>query len=216
MMKVLNCLPIMLLALLTACAANKVTEESHSGFLANYAQLQPSEIYPNSKVFVESDVNFSNYKSLMIDKVVILSSAALENPNDSLMRSIATQYEQELKDSFRQQGYKIVNQAGAGTARIQTAITSVYTSFDDLKAYQYIPIAAAITGTMRATGKAKRNARVMMEAKVTDAKTNQLLASIIDLQKGEEVDEGNKVSISDVKPVLKQWATRFAKAFASL
>lgn len=202
--------------LVSGCAANKVTEEKYSGFLDNYSQLEQSKTYADSKVFVEPTADFSNYKKLIIEKVVILSPGALEKPNDSLMASIATTYEEELKKNFRGKGYTIVQQGGKGTARIQAAITSVYTSFDDLKAYQYIPIGAAITGAMRVSGTTKRNARVMMEAKVTDAKTGQLLVSIIDLQKGKEVENQGKVILNDVRPVLQQWAKLFAKAFSLL
>ena len=59
--------------------------------------------------------------------------------------------------------FNIVEQAGDGTIRIQAAITSVFTSYDDLKGYQYIPIAAAVTGAARASGVEKQSVRVMSE-----------------------------------------------------
>ena len=215
-MKLFNIFLMTAAVLITGCAANEVTKEKYSGFLGNYSQLQQSPTYPASKIFIEPKTNFSNYKTIIIEKVVILSGGALAQPNNSLLQSIASTYQGELKKSFKAKGYTIVTHGGVGTARIQAAITSVHTSFDDLKAYQYIPTSAAITGAMRASGSAKKNARVMMEAKVTDAKTGQLLASIVDLQKGKEVEESGEVTLNDVRPVLKQWAKRFATAFSLL
>ncbi|MBL4744137.1 MAG: DUF3313 domain-containing protein [Cycloclasticus sp.] len=216
-MKKLNIGVAVLVVFLAGCAANKVTEDKYSGFLSNYSQLEQSDIYPETKLYVAPNVDFSNYKSVMIDKVKILDPDGLERPNNTLLVSIATAYENELKTSFRKKGYGIVGKPELGVIRIQAAITSVYGSYDDLKAYQYIPISAAITGAMRATGTTQKNARVMMEAKVTDAKSGQLLASVIDLQKGKALESSDsKVALDDVMPVLQQWALRFANALARL
>lgn len=216
-MNKLNIAVSVLVVFLVGCATNKVTEEKYSGFLNNYSQLEQSDIHPETKRYIAPNANFSSYKGVMIDKVKIIFPDGLERPDNTLLTSIAKAYEDELKTSFRDRGYVVTQTAKPGVARIQAAITSVYSSYDDLKAYQYIPIAAAITGTMRASGATQKSARVMMEAKVTDAKSGKLLATVMDLQKGkEQKSSASKITLDDVRPILTQWALRFANALARL
>ncbi len=205
------------LVLLTGCATNKVTEDKYSGFLDNYSQLEQSDIYPETKLYIVPNVDFSSYKGVMIDKVRIIFPDGLARPKNLLLTSIAKAYEEELKTSFTDKGYVVTQTEKPGIARIEAAITSVYSSFDDLQAYQYIPIGAAITGAMRVSGASQKSARVMMEAKVTDAKNGKLLASVVDLQKGKELkSSSSKVTLDEARPILQQWALRFANAFGRL
>jgi len=81
--------------------------------------------------------------------------------------AIADKYEAMLNQKISKRA-KVVDQAGPGVIRLQTAITSVYTSHDDLRGYQYIPVAAAITGGARATGAEKKSARMMSELRIVD------------------------------------------------
>ncbi len=110
-----------------------------------------------------------------------------------------------------------MDQAGPGTLRVQAAITSVYLSYDDMKVYQYISIAAAVTGISRASGASDKRLRVVSEVKVVDSVNGKLLAEAIDLESGDKaVDETDKIQLSDVAPVLDFWAGRISSRLANL
>lgn len=216
-MNKLNLVIAVLVAFLSGCAANKVTEEKYSGFLDNYAQLEDNDDYDETKRYINPKVDFSTYKGVIIDKVKVIFPDGLERPDNQLISSIAKAYEDELKTSFRAKGYEVTQVAKPGVARIQAAITSVYVSYDDIKAYQVIPIAAVIEGVGRGTGMIDKSARIMSEAKITDSVTGELMASAIDLQEGKKKESSeSEISVDDVRPVLKQWSKRFADAMSRL
>ncbi len=204
-------------ALLSGCASNQVSEEKYSGFLSDYSILKQSPRDEDTRAYVAPDVDWSQYNNVMVDKVLVMTPDGDEEQqaDPKLLIAIAERYEALIKDNLSH-NFTIVDQPGEGTIRFQAAITSVYSSFDDLKAYQYIPISAAITGVARASGSSEKNARVMTEMKMIDSVKGQLLAQAIDLKAGKEIsDENPEITLSDVLPVLDQWAQRIAERLTS-
>jgi len=204
-------------ALLSGCASNnKITDDNYSGFLSDYSILK---VTPNDKDtlgYVNRDANWQKYNSAMVDKVVVITPDGDIKTDGKLLVAIADKYHEliikKLSDNFT-----IVNTAGSNTIRIQPAITSVFASYDDLKGYQYIPIAAAVTGGKRAAGAEKKNARVMSEIKMIDSVDGELLAAAVDLKAGKKVqDESLGVSLADVLSILEQWAQRIDDRITSL
>ena len=112
----------------------------------------------------------------------------------------------------------MVDAAGEGTIRLQAAITSVFTSYDDMKGYQYIPIAAAVTGAARASGAEDKHARVMTEIKLIDSVNGHLLGQAVDLKGNEEkaVEDSSEITLADTVPVLEQWAQRITNRLVDL
>jgi len=144
----------------------------------------------------------------MVDKVLIISPDADAQTDQKLLVAIADKYEALLKQKLAKE-FNVVNNAGSGTIRLQTAITSVFSSYDDLKGYQYIPIAAAVTGGRRAAGGEKQSTRVMSELRILDSVDGQLLGQAVDLKAGaEKQDKNSAVLLADVNPILEQWASR--------
>ncbi len=204
-------------AFLSGCAQNTVSEDKYSGFLSDYSILQDSPTYENTKSYISPGVDWSKYSNIMVDKVLIITPDNATNDVDqTLLVKIADRYQALLKQKLSKT-FTVVDQAGPGTLRLQTAITSVYLSYDDMAAYQYIPIAAAVTGISRASGAEEKRLRVVSEGKIVDSVTGKLLAEAIDLQSGEKaIDETDKVQLSDVAPVLNFWADRLSSRLAKL
>ncbi len=212
-------LPVLFIAgaFLSGCAQNTVSEDKYSGFLSDYSILTDSPTNDNAKSYVASGVDWSQYSNVMVDKVLIITPDNATNDVDqTLLVKIADRYQALLKQKLSQ-NFTVVDQAGPGTLRVQAAITSVYLSYDDMKAYQYIPIAAAVTGISRASGASDKRLRVVSEVKVVDSVNGKLLAEGIDLESGDKaIDETDKVQLSDVAPVLDFWAGRISSRLANL
>ena len=195
--------------LITGCASNnKVTDSKFSGFLGDYTILKPTPQDKDTLGYVTPGVNWQKYNSIMVDKVLIITPDGDIQTDGRLLVTIADKYEALLKQKLGKE-FNVVNTAGSGTIRIQTAITSVFSSFDDLKGYQYIPIAAVVTGGRRAAGGEKQSARVMSELRILDSVDGQLLGQAVDLKAGEKKqDKNSAILLADVVPILDQWATR--------
>lgn len=188
---------IVLVLFLTGCAANRMSEDKYSGFLDNYDQLVPSKKYPQTRLYIAPDANFSSYSAYMIDPVYVVLPGGMAQPEDQLFNNIAKTYHDELIAAFEAEGFTVVNEIGPNVARITSAVTGVYSSAD---------------GTF-----SKTKARIIMEGKVTDATTSKLLGSVIDLQTGQTLKSAEDiVTLDSFRPVLRAWARRFANAMATL
>ena len=186
-----------LVLFLTGCATNKMSEDKYSGFLDNYDQLEPSKKYPQTRVYIAPDADFSIYSAYMIDPVYVVLPGGMAQPEDQLFNNIAKTYHDELIAAFEAEGFTIVNEIGPNVARITSAVTGVYSSADGAFS--------------------KTKARIIMEAKVTDATTSKLLGSVIDLQTGQTLKSAEDiVTLDNFRPVLRAWAKRFSSAMARL
>lgn len=202
--------------LLTGCAGNKVTADKYSGFLNDYSILKHSVKDADTLSYVTPNIDWTQYDSGMIDKVLIITPDGSVKTDGKLLVAIADKYEELIKQKLSRK-FKIVDHAGPGTIRIQAAITGVFSSYDDLKGYQYIPIAAVVTGAGRASGIEKKSVRVMTEVKMVDSTNGRLLAQAVDLKTGEKKqDENSGILLADVVPILEQWTQRMSDRIAEL
>lgn len=202
--------------LLTGCASNsKISEDKYSGFLTDYSILKPTLEDKDTLGYVTPDINWNKYNSVMVDKILIITPDAELNTDGKLLVTIADKLEALIKQEVGK-NFTITDQAGEGTVRLQAAITSVFTSYDDMKGYQYIPIAAAVTGAKRASGAEKQSVRVMAEMRLVDSVDGQLLGQAVDLKAGKEKqDKDAAILLADVVPILEQWAQRISARLKS-
>ena len=203
-------------ALLTGCASNTVSEEKYSGFLNDYSILKPSAKDKHTMGYTTPGVDWKKYNSVMVDKVLVITPDSGQKTDAKLLVAIADKFEALIKQEISKK-FTVVDHAGEGTIRLQAAITSVYASYDDMKAYQYIPIAAAVTGVARASGAENKYARVMTEIKLVDSVNGQLLGQAVDLKGDEEKPvKDSGVTLEDVVSILEQWAQRITNRLVDL
>lgn len=193
-------------ALLAGCAANKVSQDKYSGFLSDYSILKPVKGDSDRLGYLNTEADWQQYDSIMIDDVIIITPDGNQPHDAKLLVAIAEKYEEVLKQQLSKK-FTVVNSAGSGVIRMQVAITSIFTSYDDLKGYQYIPVAAVFTGAKRATGSEQQRIRVMTEIRLLDSTDGQLLGQSVDLKSGEnKIDKDSGILLVDIEPILKQWA----------
>lgn len=193
-------------ALLTGCASNVITDEKFSGFLSDYSILKPVKDDPGRLGYYDPDINWQQYNSIMVDKVIVITPDGKQQTDAKILVAIADKFQELLKQKLSTK-FNVVDNAGAGTIRLRAAITSVFTSYDDMKGYQYVPIAAAFTGAKRASGSEQQRIRVMAELKLLDSVDGQLLAQSVDLKSGDnKQDKNSGILLADVVPILARWA----------
>ena len=196
-------------ALIAGCASNKVTESKFSGFLDDYTILEEGTTQDKDTLgYLTPGINWQKYHGVLIDKVLMITPEGEVQDSTEIRKAVAKKYEALLREELNKD-FNVVDQAGPGIIRLQTAITSVYTSHDDLKGYQYVPIAAAVTGAARASGVEKQTSRVMSELRIVDSVDGQLLGQAVDLKAGEKTqDKDSGILLAEVVPILEQWAHR--------
>ena len=193
-------------ALLAGCAGNKVSEDKYSGFLSDYSILKPVKDDPDRLGYLNPDINWQQFHGVMVDKVVIITPNGEQQHDAKLLVAIADKYEELLKQKISAK-FNLVDNAGSGVIRLQAAITSVFTSYDDLAGYQYIPVAAVFTGAKRAAGSEQQRIRIMTEVRLLDSADGQLLGQTVDLKSGKnKIDKDSGILLIDIEPILKQWA----------
>lgn len=203
--------------LITGCATNEqVTADKYSGFLNDYSNLRADPKDKQTLAYVTPGINWQKYNNAMVDKVIIITPDGKEKKDGDLLLATSDKYRELVREKMSKE-FNLVDKAASDTIRIQPAITGVSVSFDDREFYQYLPIGVVVTGAARTSGLSKENVRVMTEIRVVDSISGKVLAKAVDLKAGKEKqDKKSKIVLSDVEPVLEQWAQRLTNILSGL
>ncbi len=191
------------------CASNKNLTSQHSGFLNDYSSLKQSPYDPAARLYIAQDVDFSSYDNVMVAPVRIIANNEQIKANKGLLKEMSGYLTQKVRARIRKNpNFNLVTKPQANTAKVEFALTAVTVSHDDREVYQYIPVALVITEAARASGASQKNARVVVELRVTDANTGNVLGRAITSQKGEQVaiDKEKELTLDLLKPALDKIA----------
>jgi len=181
----------------------------NSGFLGDYSMLREGEDGEALLVYRNPKVMWTSYTKIIIDPVEVWlgkDSQLLDlSPEDR--QRMANDLWSKLIDVLRKD-YDIVHQPGPGTLRIQAALTEAESSSMVLDTVSsVVPGMRAmseakylVTGTAGFVGKAS------VEAKMTDAKTGELLMAGIDRRAGSKNVKGSFNTWNNVEEVNLYWA----------
>jgi len=217
----LTCLPLIALVLLvSACPATKQARTVDKlGFLKDfYPVMSPGNedagesllIYKNPKA---ARLPPDSYTMIMLDPVLIFRGP------ESKMEGISQDQAQVLADTFYaliyqelSKDYEMVEKPVPSALRAQVAITHLEKSWPMLDVVSSIPapmnvLAAGSLLKTVATGKPAFTGEVVIEAKITDAQTGEVLRAIVDRRVGtKKLGAESFNSWSDVYESLRYWA----------
>ena len=171
---------------LIGCQSKNV---KHSGFLTDYAKLQPGPKDGADWRYIKSGVDFRRYDKLMVDHIVFYFK------EDSKYKGIHPEELQELADAFHQAltealkgAYPIVEDPGPDVLRLRAAITDLKTSNPGLNTVtSIIPVGLAISHIKKGmTGTHANVGAATIEAELLDSQTNTRLAMAVDEKAGEK------------------------------
>lgn len=167
-------------------------------------------IYKNLKVALLPP---HTYTKIMLDPVLIFRGPATK------MNGIPQDQAQLMADTFYaliyqevSKDYEMVDKPGPNTLRAQVAITHLEESWPMLDVVSTIPapMNALAAGSLLknvATGKPAFAGEAVIEAKVTDAQTGEVLRAVVDRRVGKKkLDADSFNSWSDVYESLRYWA----------
>ncbi len=186
----------MLLALSGCSSTPKLPTQDPSGFLPNYALLQPVTPAPTGMQiysYVAPNVKRSDYRAVIVAPVVLYQTAT----QTGISAQDITDAQISLQNGIRQvvsQQMPITTIPGPGVAQLNVAITGAEVAQDGMKPRNLIPISAAIKLASLATGLNGKTPSLVIEMKFTDSVNGRLLKEIFTTISGDQFRTASNAS----------------------
>ncbi|NQY24596.1 MAG: DUF3313 family protein [Campylobacteraceae bacterium] len=189
--------------LFIACANQPTT----STIISDTSMLKASPFKDGAHYYLKKGVNFKNYNNIEIPAIPIIKSDKKDaSLDEALLNSISVYFRKSLLSELNSVVSKNSKQ---GTLTIEVSVTSLGKEFKDLKFYQYIPVGLALTALKRGAGFEDKNLVIGIALKVTDTKTKEVLAMVVDTDIKEGIKSDQKIKLSDVTPSLDKWVKHY-------
>jgi Protein of unknown function (DUF3313) len=176
---------------LAACSnAPKLATESmpRSGFLPDYNLLVPmatSDKDVRIWRYRISGVNPGTYTAVILDPIYLNQSATKDVSLDVINKAKAA-LQASMVEAVNSRGtIRIVNKPGPGVARISVGITGAESSADSLQPWNFTPIGLAMNAAAYAGGVNSKTPALLVESKITDSQSKQLLGEGLITVQGE-------------------------------
>lgn len=171
----------MVLASLLSMGAQAATDlvkadKPESGFFSDYTLLTPINSPEGTKAFRYTSTKFdpSNYQAVMIDSVTINQAGVDDKITaDTIEKTRAT-----LEDGIKQKISKVIaltDKAGPGTLKVNVSISGADIAGEGFKPRNILPVSAVLKLASKAAGKDKKTALLLIESKVSDSLSGELL-----------------------------------------
>ncbi len=193
-----------LVSLLFVACAKKPTPNN---IISDTSMLKPSPLKEGAYYYLKKGVDFKSYNKIIISDIPVIK----DNPEDvafdeNLLNSISIYFRSELMSELN----SVVNKnMGKSSLKFDVSVTSLGKEFKSLKFYQYIPVGLAITAITRTTGIEDKNLVIAIALKVTDSKTNEVLAMVVDSNVKKGFSKNQEIIFEDIKPTLDEWVEHY-------
>ena len=190
-----------------ALADREVETKDFSGWMKDYDSLTYKE-ERNAFIFF-NEAKRGMYKKVILDEVVIYSADG--ETQGEIAEKSSSYMAKGLADLLENKGLA-ASEPGPDVIRLKVAITAVEKSKEDLKVYNFVPVAAVFRGAQAATGNVSTYIDAMFEAEMVDSVSGERVAAIV--AKGIEETEkrsGDDLTFDDVKPTLDKWLAQYSE-----
>lgn len=192
-MKKMNTLLVSLAAAITlaACSnAPKLATESmpRSGFLPDYNLLVPmatSDSDTRVWRYRVSGVNPGAYTAVILDPIYLNQNATKDVSLELINKAKAALQESMVEAVNARGNIRIVTKPGPGVARISVGITGAESSSNSLQPWNFTPIGLAMNAAAYAGGVNAKTPALLVESKITDSQSKQLLGEGLITVQGE-------------------------------
>jgi hypothetical protein len=196
------------LTLLAGCAG---TRQSHtietSGFLSDYAELTPSVDAGVQLRYVNPKAVFESYESVLLEPVEVWQGPGTADLSAEDSERLATRL-YSLMYVRLSRDFRMVQHEGPRTLRLAVALTGAQRSRPMLDTVStVVPVGLAISTVQElATGKAAFVGEASAEARISDARTGEILFESVDRRVGRKGLSGIVRSWDDVDQAFGYWA----------
>lgn len=165
-----------------------------SGFLPNYAVLVPmatSQSDVRIWRYRVSGVNPSAYTAVILDPIYLNQSATKDVSAESISQAQITLQDSMVAAVNSRGDIRIVTSPGPGVAQITVGITGAESMADSLQPWNFTPIGLAANAAAYASGVNSKTPALLVESKITDSQTKQLLGEGLVTIQGESFRTGS-------------------------
>ncbi|NMK48071.1 DUF3313 domain-containing protein [Achromobacter sp. Bel] len=156
-------------------------------------------------------------KKLVMDPVAYIPGDRPDDldfkDNAALRERVLAYMNEAVRREFSQAGYQLLSAPAPHALRIRAAITGTFKNDRDPRAMEYIPIGYVIGQTAKAAGYRDQSARLLIEAAVRDANTNELLIASLGTVTGSNLPPDQKPTPDDVRAAIDDWVRQVRLQF---
>lgn len=188
---------LLLISLFAGCSSGPQKNQlaaPNSGFLPNYEILKPVAIKdPDVHVwrYRKNDVPTNTYQAVIVDPIFI-NQEPNQKITPEIIAAVKAELQKDILDSISKRGLKVVNQAGPGVARLSVGITGAdYTNDGSLRPRDFTPIGLVTNAASRATDLNSKIPAMILESKVVDSQSKDILNEGLITIKGESFRTGS-------------------------
>lgn len=185
----------------TACASSS----QNSSLIDKSLSLKQSPLDDSVYYYLDKNTNFKDYNKVLVPSIT-LKEEKDSVINSSVKKEISSYFTNELSKSLNG---VVSNNTGMNSLKVEVSIEKIDVAYEDLKFYNFIPVALAVKAISRGTGIEDKDLVVAIAMRVSDAKTKKVLAMAIDSKKVKNVNEIKDITFDKVKPLLDEWIKRF-------
>ncbi len=151
-------------------------DKPESGFFSDYSLLQPINSPEGTKAYRYTNTKFdpSNYQAVMIDSVTLSQSGV----DDKITADTMEKTRAILEDGIKQKISKVIaltDKAGPATLKVNVSISAADIVGEGFKPRNILPVSAVLKLASKAAGKDKKTAMLLIESKVSDSLSGELL-----------------------------------------
>ncbi len=181
-------------AFITGCATDKPQK---AGFLSDYSKLRKNPNFEGSYIYINPKTPLKNYTKFIVKPVQVrlTKEARKRDVDPAKLKEMARYTRKQFVTELKKSGYGVVNSPGSGTVILRLALTDVNPA----------RILANIHPGMIITGIGLGGASG--EAEFLDSQTGQVVAAVIESQKGERGFDG-LTKYGNAENVIDRWAKR--------
>lgn len=204
-----NLLVLMLVFLIAGCASKSTKpdlEEESSGFLVNYDLLQPVEGTSGMQIYAyqNEEIDADDYYAGIVEPVFIYEGATDEDSvNDANIENAKRGINNGLRKAVSEH-FELTNKPGPGVFRMQVAITGASLEGEGFKPWNIIPVSAAIRLSTYATGYDKKQPVLMVELKISDSETGEILKEVLTISSGDYFRDTDNTSAA-FEALAQEW-----------
>lgn len=177
--------------------------------------LKQSPVDETVYYYLKDGADFAKYSTVTVPKIgfekkTVEGEQKAEAISPELKEQMSTYFTNSLTKSLNSVAVK---NPGKDSLKLDISFQDINVAYDDLKFYNYIPVALVVKGIQRGTGSEDKNAQVAIAMRLTDNKTKELIALSVDAKKIENINNIKELKFEDVKPLLDEWTKRAKMRF---
>ena len=199
-------LAIALLAL-NVQAARELKEKDFSGWMDSYEGLVYNE-ERNAFLYL-NEARRGSYSRVLLREVSVFSEDS--KTEGELAQRASAYLTAGVKELLADRDI-LATAPGPAVLQLSIAITGVEKPKEDVKAYNFVPVAAVFRGAQAATGNVATYLDTMFEAELVDSQSGERMGAIV-AKTVEETEKrsGDALEFEDVVPTLDKWLGQFGK-----